>query len=85
LSRGGFGVRQILGILTGLQVLYAIIGLLGHFAGVPEYLMFAAWAILGLTHLLIIRNIAKVNRVYRWSKIRSGHVAGQNETVRTQH
>lgn len=85
LSRGGFGVRQILGILTGLQLLYAIIGLLGHFAGVPEYLMFAAWSVLGLTHRLTIRKIAKSNRVYRWSKARSGGADGQNETVRTPH
>ncbi len=83
LSRGGFGVRQILGILTGLQLLYAIIGLLGYFAGVPEYLMFAAWSVLGLTHRLTIRKIAKSNRVYRWSKARSGGADGQNETVRT--
>jgi UDP-GlcNAc:undecaprenyl-phosphate GlcNAc-1-phosphate transferase len=58
LRRAGFGVRQKLGILTGMQLVYAIIGLAGHFAGVPDYLMFAAWSVLGLSQYRIIRAIA---------------------------
>jgi len=68
LTRGGFGVRQILGILTGMQLLYAIIGLTGHFAGVPDYAMFAAWSILGLLQRSIIHKIAKSHRLYRWTQ-----------------
>jgi UDP-GlcNAc:undecaprenyl-phosphate/decaprenyl-phosphate GlcNAc-1-phosphate transferase len=68
LKRGGFGVRQILGILTGVQVLYAIIGLTGHFAGVPDYAMFAAWSVLGLSQRSIIQKVAKSHRLYRWTQ-----------------
>ena len=68
LMRGGFGVRQILGILTGLQVLYAIIGLTGHFAGVPDYVMFTAWSILGLSQRSIIHKVARSHRLYRWTQ-----------------
>jgi UDP-GlcNAc:undecaprenyl-phosphate GlcNAc-1-phosphate transferase len=58
LLRSGFGVRSILGIITLLQVIYAIIGLWGVYAGVPDYIMFAAWSVLGLSQHTIIRGIA---------------------------
>ena len=58
LLQGGFGVRSILGIITLLQVIYAIIGLWGFYAGVPDYIMFAAWSILGLSQHRIIRAVA---------------------------
>ena len=58
LLQGGFGVRTILGILTFVQVIYAIIGLSGFYAGVPDYIMFAAWLVLGLSQRRIIRAIA---------------------------
>jgi UDP-GlcNAc:undecaprenyl-phosphate GlcNAc-1-phosphate transferase len=70
LLRAGFGVRQKLSILTGLQALYAIIGILGHFAGVADYYMFAAWSVLGITQYRIIRILARSYRVYRWSQAR---------------
>ncbi len=65
LLQGGFGVRAILGIITGTQVIYAIIGLLGFHAGVPDYIMFAAWSVLGLSQRRIFRAVAKYHRLSR--------------------
>lgn len=62
LKRGGFGVRQTLAILAGLQLLYALTGVAGHVAGIPEVLMFASWSLLGLTQRRVIKVIAKANR-----------------------
>ncbi len=70
LLRGGFGVRQTLGILTGLQVGYALIALAGHFAGVPDFLMFAGWAVLGLTQRLVIRKISRYRRFVLLRRVR---------------
>ena len=64
LMRGGFGVRQTLGILTGLQVVYALIGLAASFGGYPDVIMFWAWAIVGSTQILVIRAISKYHRLY---------------------
>lgn len=64
LMRGGFGVRQTLGILTGLQTVYALIGLAGTFGGTPDVVMFTAWSILGLTQIWVIRAISKYHRLY---------------------
>jgi len=64
LMRGGFGIRQTLGILTGLQTIYALIGLAGSLSGTPDVVMFAAWSILGLTQIFIIRAISKYHRLY---------------------
>jgi len=62
LKRGGFEVREVLGILTGLQAIYAISGLVGHFANVPDVVMFTAWSVLGLSQRFIIRMIAARHR-----------------------
>ena len=62
LMRGGFGVRMTLGILTGLQVLYALVGIAGTFARVPDVVMFATWSTVGLTQILVIRAISKYHR-----------------------
>lgn len=63
-----FGVRQTLGILTGLQAIYAAIGLLGHFAGVPDVVMFTAWSVLGLSQHFVILWIAKLHRLRQLRK-----------------
>jgi UDP-GlcNAc:undecaprenyl-phosphate GlcNAc-1-phosphate transferase len=65
LMRGGFGVRGTLGVLTGLQLVYAIIGLVGHFAGVSDKAMFTMWAVLGLSQRFIIRLVSRQSRAYR--------------------
>jgi len=67
MARGGFTVRASLGILTLLQATYVAIGLLGHYAGVPEFLMFAAWAAVGLSQWKLIRVVAKLARHKRRS------------------
>jgi len=58
LQRGGFGVRQRLAILAGLQALYAAIALTGHFLGLPDVVLFTAWSVLGLTQYKVIETIA---------------------------
>ena len=67
LMRGGFGVRQTLGILTAFQASYATLGLLAHFRGIPDVALFAGWAIFGLSQDTVIRGIA---RRYRAQKLR---------------
>jgi UDP-GlcNAc:undecaprenyl-phosphate GlcNAc-1-phosphate transferase len=71
LRRGGFGVQSTLAILTGFQLVYASIGLTGHFAGVPDVVMFIGWSILGLSQRWVIRRIAKANRHSLMSLARS--------------
>lgn len=83
LLRGGFHVRQKLGILTGLQIIYSVIGLSGFFAGIPDYVMFAAWSVLGLSQRTIIREIAKSHRLKRLSQAHPGKLADMKETMRT--
>jgi hypothetical protein len=46
LRRGGFGRRQTLGFLTGLQCVYALVGLVGNYYGMQDYILFAAWSVL---------------------------------------
>ena len=62
LESGGFKVCQVLGILTGLQVIYAAIGIAGHFAGVPDVVLFVAWSCLGVSQRMVIRAISKFHR-----------------------
>ncbi len=67
LNRGAPQARRTIVILTALQIVYAGIGLVGHYAGAPDALMFAGWSILGLTQFAIIRRLA----VYkRWLRLR---------------
>ena len=65
LKRAGFGVRETLGVLTGLQVIYAVIGLAGYFAGVPDVAMFTAWSVLGFSQYFVIRLIARHKRAHK--------------------
>jgi UDP-GlcNAc:undecaprenyl-phosphate GlcNAc-1-phosphate transferase len=59
LLESGFGVRQTLGILTGLQMIYAVCGIAAHNLGIPDPVMFAAWSVLGLSQLFVIKRIAR--------------------------
>jgi len=68
LLRGGFHTRRKLSILTGIQMIYSIIGITGHFAGVPDHVMFAAWSVLGLSQGFVIRLIARKYRLHLQSK-----------------
>ena len=58
LVRSGMRARQVLAVLVGLQLLYAVTALAGHYAGVPDFVMFAAWAVLGLTQRRVINKVA---------------------------
>jgi UDP-GlcNAc:undecaprenyl-phosphate GlcNAc-1-phosphate transferase len=69
LKRGGLGVRQVLAILAGLQLIYAAIGLIAHFAGASDVVMFASWALLGISQRWIIRKYAVIMRVERRRRI----------------
>ena len=62
-------MRQKLGILTGIQVSYAVAGIAGHFSGVPDVVMFTACSILGFSQGWLISKIAKSHRAYRLSKV----------------
>lgn len=64
LQRGGFGIRQTLSILTGLQLLYTLAALGAWFGNVPEFVMFAAWSGVGLSQRFIIKFVARRHRDY---------------------
>ena len=68
LKRGGMGVREVTGVLVTLQFIYALIGLVAHFAGASDLAMFAAWSALGISQRWIIRKYALITRVERRQK-----------------
>ena len=82
LKRGGFHVYQILGILTGLQVVYAAIGVVGHFAGVPDVVLFVAWSGLGLIQRTVIRAISTARRRTILRQIQEGFLDPSREPQR---
>lgn len=62
LKRAGFGNRKTLLILTGIQTSYAAIGIIGHFARIPEPVMFSLWSIAGVSQFWMIRSIGRLHR-----------------------
>ena len=62
LKQAGMDVRQVLGVLVLLQLVYAGFGIAGHFAGVAESVMFTAWAVTGISHRWVVRSIAGAYR-----------------------
>jgi UDP-GlcNAc:undecaprenyl-phosphate GlcNAc-1-phosphate transferase len=83
LTRGGFSVRQILGILVGLQIIYALVGLAGNYYGVQDYILFSTWSVLGLSQRWVIRRIARSHRLYRWRQTLPLKLVGEKATART--
>lgn len=71
LNRGAPQHRLTMVILTSLQLVYAGVGLVGHLTGVPDWVMFVGWSVLGLTQLLIIRRIASLKRLLRLRRRRT--------------
>jgi UDP-GlcNAc:undecaprenyl-phosphate GlcNAc-1-phosphate transferase len=65
MNRGAPQARRTIVILTAMQILYAGIGLAGHFSGAPDAFLFAGWSVLGLTQFMIIRRIAVYKRWFR--------------------
>ena len=72
LRRGGFNGIEKVAILGGLQAAYASIALAGHFAGVPDFVLFFGWSVLGLTQATVIRAISTRHRLYLLSQLRAG-------------
>lgn len=62
LRRGGFRDAEILVLLSGLAALYATVGVIGHYVGVHESLLFAIWSVAGLSQYAIVRKICAVRR-----------------------
>lgn len=77
LQRGGFGVRQKLAILGGLQAIYASVALAGHFLGLPDVVLFTAWSVLGLTQHQVISIIAVRHRARHISLCRTGRMTAE--------
>ena len=65
LRRGGLGVRQTLGVLFALQAGYAIVGLLGYAAAIPDAVMFSLWSVTGLSQRFVIKLVARHHRAYQ--------------------
>jgi len=63
LRRGHLSMRRKLGILGGLQAIYAFVGVTGSLAGIPDVVLFAAWSVLGLTQYQVIKTIAIRHRL----------------------
>lgn len=74
LRRGGFSGRQKLAILGGLQAIYSVVGVGGSLAGVPDFILFGAWSVLGLTQRWVIKRISISHRSYLLSKLRRGEL-----------
>ncbi len=74
LIRGGFGVREQLVILGGLQALYASFAIVAHLAKVPDFILFAAWSMAGLSQHMVILGISKRHRLYMFRKLRAGEL-----------
>ena len=75
LRRGGFGVQQTLAILGGLQAVYAMVGAVAPLMGVPDFALFFAWSVLGLTQRRVIRAISKRHRLHIFTKLRAGELS----------
>lgn len=71
LIRGGFDMRQKLAILGGLQLLYAAVGVSAPLLGVPDVALFAAWSVLGLTQLKVLRLMSTLHRHYMQKKLKA--------------
>lgn len=72
LKRGGFGVRQKLAILGGLQVAYAAFAVAAHLVGVADVILFASWCVVGLTQHRVIRAISLRHRLLIFRMLRAG-------------
>ena len=77
LKRGGLSARHTLGVLTGLQLLYAALGLAAHFAGLADVVMFSAWAVLGFTQHWVVKGYAIRHRARRWRR----HLSAQTDDL----
>ncbi len=75
LRRGGFGVRQVLAILGGLQFVYATVGVAASLLEVSDVVLFFLWAALGLSQRLVIRGISARHRLFMLRQLRAGRLS----------
>lgn len=68
--------RKVAAVLVVLQLLYALIAITAHNIGVAEPLMFAAWAVLGLSQFAIVRGIGGLYRRFRMATPAKGLDSG---------
>ena len=68
LKKAGMDVRQVLGVLVLLQLIYAGFGIGGHLGGLSESIMFTAWGVAGIGQRWVIRSIASAYRRLSRSK-----------------
>ena len=47
-----------------------VFALAGHFTGVPDFMMYAGWSVLGLTQRLVIRQISRYRRFVLVRRVR---------------
>ncbi len=60
--------RHVLGVLAGLQFLYAGLAVAAHFIGVADVVMFSAWSVLGITQHRVIKQYAVWHRARVWGR-----------------
>ena len=84
LQRSGMGIRSVLAVLTGLQLIYAAIGITGHFAGATDVVMFAAWALVGVSQHWVIRRYAAMYRLDLRRKRARGVPVAAGYTAKTE-
>lgn len=65
LRRGGLSDREILGTLSILALIYALIGVSGHFWNVHESALFMLWCVAGMSQFVVIRKISALIRATR--------------------
>ncbi len=60
LREKGMSVRSSVATLVGLQALYASFGIVSHYAGTPESLLFTLWALLGFGQRRVVQAIGSI-------------------------
>lgn len=66
LMRAGLSGRQVLGVLVGLGLCYAAVGLIAARYGLPDWALFAPWFTLLAVQYFMIRTLAVHVRARRW-------------------
>lgn len=63
LARGGMSAPVVLCVLGGIQLLYVGVGLIGHYLGVSDVVMFTAWSFFGVSQHWIIEKYSALCRL----------------------
>lgn len=72
LLRRGYTVRQTLAILLAINALLGAIGTIGWAIGLPDYVLFAAFALLGVLYVAVFLFPARFMRIARQRAARAG-------------